>query len=261
MDSINKIRISIVSYLNTLPFVYGIKNSGLINQIELSLDNPAECARKLNDNKADIGLIPVAAIADLNESYVITDYCIGGIGKINSVILASDVPIEKIKFVFPDYQSLTSNQLLKILMQHHWNISPRFLESHDGYESQIKNDTAGLIIGDRALMMRKKFAFVYDLGEAWFEMTSLPFVFACWTANKKLPDSFIAQFNEALRFGLSNIEAAAMEYDKFALPADEIKSYLENNISYQLDDSKRKGMKLFFDYLKKGKEIGLNAVR
>jgi len=55
-----KIRISAVSYLNTLPFVYGLKSVPVGAPFELSLDTPAECARKLICDEADLGLVPVA---------------------------------------------------------------------------------------------------------------------------------------------------------------------------------------------------------
>lgn len=248
---IKKIRISAVSYLNTFPFIFGIRNSGLLSQIELSLDTPTDCALKLKENKADIGLIPVAAIPDMKESFIITDFCISASGNVNSVLLLSEVPLKKIKIILPDYQSLTSVQLLKILLKHHWNIHPQFKDSKVGYESEIKNETAGLVIGDRALTMRKNFHFVYDLSEAWFEMTSLPFVFACWVSNKKMTGDFIIEFNKALAYGVENIDQAIRKYDGKAFSFNEIESYLKKSISYQLDDHKRKGMKLFFDFLKR----------
>ena len=61
----NKIRISAVSYTNTKPFIYGLQHSGLPEKMELSLDNPTDCAQKLIDDVVDIGLIPVAATLSL----------------------------------------------------------------------------------------------------------------------------------------------------------------------------------------------------
>ena len=63
----NKIRVSAVSYLNATPFVYGLQNSEVLKLTELSLDHPAECARKLIYNEADIGLVPIAAIEKNSE--------------------------------------------------------------------------------------------------------------------------------------------------------------------------------------------------
>jgi len=251
MNALSKIKISAVSFLNTLPFIYGIRKSGLMNQIELSLDTPIECADKLYKNEADAGLIPIASIPEMKESFVISDYCISAKGIVSSVVLLSEVPMEKIKFILTDYRSRTSVQLLKILLHNYWNNSPVLLQTKAGYETEIKNETAGLVIGDNALLLKKNFPFVYDLSEAWFEMTSLPFVFACWVSNKKLPENFIEQFNASLRFGINHIDEAVAEQEDKTFPADELMSYLKNNISYLLDDDKKKGMKLFFEFLKK----------
>ncbi|MFI5220134.1 MAG: menaquinone biosynthetic enzyme MqnA/MqnD family protein [Bacteroidia bacterium] len=250
-----KINISVVSYLNTLPFIYGLENYFFAEKGNLFKDTPAECALKITNNIADVGLIPVAAINGLSESYIISDYCIGSKGKVNSVLLLSDVPLEKIKFIFTDYQSRTSVLLLKILLHHHWHCSPLFLESSAGYEELIKNDTAGLVIGDRALLLQKKYQYAYDLSEAWYEMTSLPFVFACWVANKKLPDQFILNFNNALKYGMNHLKEAVNEYDKKYFSQTEIKNYLTNSISYSFDAEKKKAMKLFFEMVSREEKI------
>ena len=39
------IKISAVSYLNTLPFIYGLNNSSLSEIINLNLDYPSICAK------------------------------------------------------------------------------------------------------------------------------------------------------------------------------------------------------------------------
>ena len=106
------IKVSCVSYLNSQPFIYGLKNNSIINEIELSLDVPSVCAEKILSGKADIGLIPVAVIPQLKESHIISDYCIGADGKVETVLLLSDVPLEKIKSILLDYQSRTSVLLL-----------------------------------------------------------------------------------------------------------------------------------------------------
>ena len=70
-NKMTKIKISAVSYTNTLPFIYGLENSKIINHIELSKDIPSVCAKKLISNKVDIGLVPVAIIPKLNNYEII----------------------------------------------------------------------------------------------------------------------------------------------------------------------------------------------
>src|SRR5437867_12268285 len=89
----NVIKVSCVSYLNSQPFIYGLKNNSIINEIDLSLDVPSVCAEKLRSGSVDIGLVPVAVIPQLKESHIISDYCIGADGKVETVLLLSDVPL------------------------------------------------------------------------------------------------------------------------------------------------------------------------
>ena len=111
-----KYKVSAVSYLNTIPFIYGLKNSPIFDQIELSLDYPALCADKLLNNQVDIGLIPVATIPKIKNAQIISDYCIGSDGKVDTVCLYSNVPILEIESIALDYQSRTSIELLKLLL-------------------------------------------------------------------------------------------------------------------------------------------------
>lgn len=106
-----KIRISAVKYANTYPFIFGLKDSGFDKKIILDTDHPAECAYKLITNRADIGLIPVAALPQLKEYHIISDYCIGSNGDVRTVMLLSNSRFEKISTIYLDYRSLTSVKL------------------------------------------------------------------------------------------------------------------------------------------------------
>ena len=118
--------------MNTFPFIYGLNNSDIINQLDLQLDIPADCAQKLLENKVDIGLVPVAIIPQLNEHYIISDYCIGAKGKVNTVLLLSDVPLNEIEEIQLDYQSKTSVNLVQVLSKEFWNISPKWVNASVG---------------------------------------------------------------------------------------------------------------------------------
>lgn len=247
----SKIKISVVSYLNSKPFLYGLNHSALINEIDLQLDIPSVCAQKLIDGKVDIGLIPVAVLPQLKEKYIISDYCIGAEGKVASVILYSKVPLQEIKNVLLDYQSKTSVLLVKVLAGNFWKIAPQWIPAKADYENDIEGSTAAVIIGDRTFELENKYPYSYDLAEEWQKFTQLPFVFACWVANKKLPDHFIHKFNEALRYGIDNRTKLIAELvGKNTYPTD-IATYLNINIKYDYDSSKEKALKLFLDYISK----------
>lgn len=239
----SKIRVAAVSYLNTLPLLYGIEHSPVINKVDLTVDYPAKIAQWLMDDEVDIALVPVSIIPHLSASYIISDYCIGCDGAVASVCMFSEVPVEKIKTVILDYQSRTSNELMKILLRDFWKINPEIIYSKEEYRHQIKDTTAGVVIGDRAFEQKNSSAFQYDLGEAWKQLTGLPFVFAAWVSNKKLPEEFIKEFNVANAMGVQEtgevIKSINNEMDI------DLNKYFTQNINYLLDENKKKALNLF----------------
>lgn len=243
-----KIRISAVSYLNSLPFVYGLTHSSLINECDISLDIPSVCAEKLINGTVDIGLIPVAAIPQVPNATIISDYCIGANGEVKTVCLFSEVPLHEIKTVLLDYQSRTSVMLVKILAKEFWKINPEFVNAEAGFEKKISGTTAAVVIGDRAFDLSP--TYIYDLSEEWKNFTGLPFVFACWVANKNLPAQFVADFNNALKNGLANIDKTLEEFPPTVVNNAEAKKYLTENISYTFDAEKKKALKLFNQFAK-----------
>ncbi len=239
-----RIRVGAVSYLNTIPFIFGIKKSGLINGIELIEDYPARIAARLLTDEIDIGLVPVAVIPQLKESNIITNYCIGSEGDVASVALFSEVPITEVKKVLLDYQSKTSVQLARILLKEYWQLDVEFEQASLDYIHQIKGSTAGVVIGDRALRQRLISPYIYDLATAWKNHTGLPFVFAAWVANKPIEADFLAAFNQANGYGLQHLDevlaSAHCEYYN-------LKTYYTQNIQYQLTNDMRAGLALFLE--------------
>ena len=244
----NRIRVGAVSYLNTKPMLYGIEHSPVRHWIDLSVDYPAEIARQLKAGEIDLGLIPVAILPELKEYFIDTDYCIGANGPVGSVAIYSDVPLEEVETILLDYQSRTSVALCRILLKHYWKLSPHMLRAAPGYQSLIKGNIAGVVIGDRAFEQRKTSKYEFDLADAWKKMTGLPFVFAAWVSNKELPETFIDAFNRANERGLTQLDKVVAENPS---PHYDLLHYYTRNISYKLDEEKRKGLQLFLEYLGK----------
>ncbi|MFM7725187.1 MAG: menaquinone biosynthetic enzyme MqnA/MqnD family protein, partial [Flavobacteriales bacterium] len=142
------LRLSIVSYLNSVPFLNGLRRIFSEEELTISLDIPSECAEKLKRGEVEIGLIPVAALPSIPGAVVFSDYCIACDGEVGSVLLFSDKPVQEIRTVLLDYQSRTSVRLVKLLLEHHWKKAVEYLPSSPGYEEQIKGDVAGVVIGD-----------------------------------------------------------------------------------------------------------------
>jgi len=236
-----------VSYLNTKPLVYGFEKGMMQEEIVLTTDYPSRIAQKLLDDEIDIGLVPVAIIPRMKEAHITTDFCIGSNGPVASVCLFSDVPLENVENILLDYQSRTSVQLAKILLKEYWKLQPLLTDAKEDFREHIEGTTAGLVIGDRALEQRKKSAYIYDLGEAWKNMTGKSFLFAAWISNKKLPEHFIQAFNSANQYGLSRLDEVV---DSQSYSLYDLHKYYTENISYQLDRNKKEGLNLFLEKIR-----------
>lgn len=235
-----KVKVSAVSYTNTLPFLQGIKSSPIIDEIDLSVDYPAECARKVINDEVDMGIIPVAALLDLQNYHLITDYCIGSNGAVDSVFIFSSKPIADVKTLCLDEQSRTSNGLARILLKYYWKVKVELVADSSVADSFV-------LIGDRTFGRKDEFKYVYDLGEIWKEFTGLPFAYAVWVSNKILPDQFITSFNKALADGVSRAEEVVSdlpEISKF-----DYTYYLTHNLDYHLNEEKRQAIAKYLELL------------
>ena len=110
-------RIVAVSYLNTIPYIYGITRAGGSLREGLLLCPPRLCAEALRTGEANVGLIPVAAIPEIPDLQIITPFCIGASGPVRTVVLASDDPVEELDTIWLDSHSRTSVRLARWLAQ------------------------------------------------------------------------------------------------------------------------------------------------
>jgi len=244
-----KIRVSIVSYLNTLPFIYGLKKSPIIDQIKLSLDTPAECARKLIHSEADLGLVPVASISEIKDSSIVSNYCIGANGAVETVLLLSNHPIDQVKTIYLDTESRTSVKLVRVLADNYWKRDYRWQPLTGSLDSSTE-PSGYVMIGNKAFTEGPKYKYRIDLAEEWKKFTGLPFVFACWVANKRLPQDFILDFDKAMRHGVENIPDSVNSLKNTFINMNELRHYLEHSISFHYDEAKKEAMELFLKYAK-----------
>src|SRR6202007_1465060 len=122
----------------TKPLLYGIERSPVAGQIDLIIDYPAKIAAMLLKDELDMGLVPVAIIPQMKEYYINGDWCIGSNDDVASVCIFSEVPIDQVQRVLLDYQSRTSVQLARVLLQEYWKISPELVDAGKDFRSHIK---------------------------------------------------------------------------------------------------------------------------
>jgi len=114
---------------------------------------------------------------------VLDSIAIASLGEVKSVLLAHRKPLAEAKEIFCDTASLTSVQLLRVLLAEQ-GIKPEF-KPLVSYDFATLPDFA-LLIGDPALdfLRSSPTCEIWDLGEAWHDLTKLPFVYAVWALKR-----------------------------------------------------------------------------
>lgn len=218
-----------------------------MDDFDLILAPPSACAEVMKQGQADIGLVPVAALNELEDIRIITDFCIGAKGAVASVLLISQKPLHEIRTIALDDDSRTSVELIRVLARNFWKIDPKIVQNTPENQAYID---ATLAIGDKCFTLDRSNRMVIDLAEEWYRFTGLPIVFACWVAKKSIRPSVEKLFDQAIRYGIGH-KLLSIEMIRETLPQGlDAENYLSRNISFELDEEKRKGLGLFLTYLR-----------
>ena len=242
-----QVRITVVSYLNSVPFVYGIRRAVKSLPCELVLAHPSGCADAMNQGLTDIALVTVAEIPKLNVPVkVICDYCLGTNDGARTVVLLSNSELKDIKSIILDPESCTSNSLTQILCREYWNINPTFKTRNNHTQIDTQSDGVGyVLIGDRVFDYEDKFKYCIDLSVEWKNMTGLPFVFAAWVAKTDVDENIIQTLNDALAYGVEHITQAI---DESNYPnKQQAQKYLTQNIDFIFNRDKHTALALFWE--------------
>ena len=241
-DSLKPFRVGSVNFLNAAPLVRGIET-------EIILATPSKLAELLQKDELDAGLVSITEVLFHDRYDILDGIAIASLGEVQSVLLAHRRPIEEAKEVFCDTASLTSVNLLRVLLAER-RLKPEFKPLPD-YASAAKLDYV-LLIGDAALdFLRAPHEHeILDLGAAWMELTSLPFVYAVWALRRGVENSRLRrQLREARDFGLDTLDSIILsrtEYDyEFR------KDYLGWHIHYHLGSDEKRGVAKFIELLRK----------
>ena len=247
-------RIAAVKYLNTLPMLAGLERSEVRSEIELHLQDPASCARMLQDGEVDVALCPVGALLDVDDFEIVSHFGIGCNGRVRTVAVYSDSPFNELESIRLYPESRTSNILVQVLDRHHWKQGFRFLQDGAPEESRCGQ----LAIGDRCFEYESKFQHIEDLGTAWKQMSGLPFVFAVWVSLKPVDPELWRRIDHAFADGIDHIEQIEIPESMAHIGVDH---YLKENIRYEINDEATKGLRKFIDLARSLEKLPQNAVR
>jgi chorismate dehydratase len=242
------IRVGAVEFLNARPLVRGLHREPWC---EVRFDVPSVCARLLHAGEIDLGLVPAIEVLRGSRSYdVVAGPVVSCRGAVESVALFSRVAVHQIRTIALDTSSRSSATLLRILCARHFAIEPDFIELPPDLPQMVQQADAALLIGDPALEApwRDLGLEMIDLGQAWWDMTGLPFVFAVWAARAgALAHDQAGRLRHVRDAGVAAIPAIARDYGR----GDEARErralhYLGERIRYDLDEDARRGLATYF---------------
>jgi chorismate dehydratase len=245
-----KPRVSVVSYLNTVPLVWGMLRGDQHGLFDLSFAIPSECADRLADGRADIGIVPSVEL-NRQKLAIIRGSGIACRGPVRSILLISKVPFAEIRTLATDSSSRTSVALSRIVLARKYGVEPQLSSERPHLADMLEHCDAALIIGDAALVLDPADLpfHVLDLGDEWTGMTGLPMVFAVWAARAGLPTQSPEHFAASLRFGLDHIDdIVRQEHPKLGISQALAHEYLTQNIIFELGEREYTGLDMFLRY-------------
>jgi chorismate dehydratase len=210
---------------------------------------PSRCAELLARGEVDVALIPAIEYQRIPSISVIPNVCVASRGEVRSVILVSKLDdLEDVRTVALDNSSRTSATLVKVVFQEFLGCEPKWIAAKPNLEQMLITNDAALLIGDPGMTFPRQGLKVFDMAGLWRKYTSQGFVFALWgLAPSASSTSRTIDFAAACREGLARTEEIIDFYQPLlGLPRQELKEYLEENISFSLDDELRGGLELFY---------------
>lgn len=251
------VRIGASSFLNSRPLLYGLGRGPAQTRIQLEHSSPSECARRLAEGEVDVGLLPVAAIAQLGL-YALPVGCVSSKGRVESVLLVGQTPIDTWTTVALDRSSRTSAVLARLLLAARGKTAIQY-EVRDPHEAAAvaRGSTGALLIGDAALELQGDFAYRYDLGEMWTAWTGFPMVFALWATREPVIDPVIlADLQEAVEAGKGAFSQIALAHavERGEADPEPYRRYLSDSLSFELGLKQRAGLA---EFLRRANAAGL----
>jgi len=234
------LKIGWIDYLNTVPFRKAIVNR---NGKVIIKGVPSFLNKLIYESKIDIGIVSSAEyIEHFNRYFLFSDVSISSYKKVYSVVLVSDVPMERLEYIYLSKESKTSNLLIEIILR-------KFLskDTQIGFDIPSKMKTGFLLIGNKALEEKQKFKYVYDLSDIWFSYTKLPFVFALWCVRREF---YYQSLDSVERFKL-NLKSSVNEFFKKDIKylKPDVRNYLQN-LDFSLTKEHILSLERFSSYLK-----------
>jgi chorismate dehydratase len=257
--------VAAINFLNPAPLMWDFEHpplsASLAARYQIERMSPSDCAAALASGRADIGLVPIAALATNPDLRILPGCTIASKGRVRSLLLVrrASQPLAALRSVAADIASRTTLAYARILFYKWGNPAIPFLPAAADLDSMLQKADAAILIGDPALFALEErenriersgeeLAY-HDLAGEWHTLTGLPFVSAVWGAacGGPLDEGIASDFIQSRDHGLQNIDALVAEWSaRLPIPEQTIRAYLTTNIHYVLDEECIEGMSGFF---------------
>ncbi|MFN7064739.1 MAG: menaquinone biosynthesis protein [Aquificaceae bacterium] len=236
------VKIGRVSYLNTLPLFYSWNSDVFFVD-----GHPSELAELLRKGDLQAGIVSSVEYLMHEEDYLLVPgVCISSKEKACSVLIFSERPLEELKSIYLTPTSLTSKFLALYVLKKVYKREPSLVEEREKAQ-------ALLLIGDEAIKekLSKRWIYTYDLGEEWYKIHKLPFVFALFLVRKDAPSWLCEYIKEQcerskLEF-YRDLTAGKIEIKEF--DKGFILGYFSSCLSYELDHEALRSLYIFNGFL------------
>jgi predicted solute-binding protein len=252
--ALDRPRVCAVSYLNTVPLVWGLQHSPdpeLREAFDLRFELPSVCADELAAGRADIGILPVIEMARQKLDYF-PGTGIACHGPVRTILLISKVPYKDIGTLAVDSGSRTSVMLSRVILAEQFGATPKVFAHVADLPSMLQVADAALIIGDPALHLDPATLPYHclDLGGEWVNLTGLPMVFAVWSGARSVINEKNAQaFSQSCRYSLDHMEEIVREQAPIrGISQSMVRDYLTKNIVFELGNKDHEGMRLYLKH-------------
>ncbi|HEV7475528.1 MAG TPA: menaquinone biosynthesis protein [Pyrinomonadaceae bacterium] len=243
------------SYLNTAPLIWSFQHGARGSEVELVTDAaPAYCADLLARGEVEAALVPIIEYQRLPDVSVVPGVCVGSHSAVRSVVLISKfADLKDVRRIALDTSSRTSQALVKIIFREFLTAEPEWQTSGPNVEVMLESNDAALLIGDPAMKIWPPELHVFDLASLWHQLTNTGFVFAMWMVRAGAVAAVSkVDFGAARSEGMEHLEEIISQYEnEVPLPRAEIRTYLTENITFQVDESLAQGMSLYFELAQK----------
>jgi chorismate dehydratase len=248
---VEKTKISVIDNLPYLPVIYGLKKNVLKHTFSILTTNPNQASNKLKEGEVELALVPSSDYGQKKETWrIIPNISVSSKGVSKDRLLFFRKGLKDIKSIAVDVNASSSFLLLKILMKEKFYMNPDYHKMKPDLDGMLSKTDAAFITGDKAFEYFRANRNYLDLGEEWYDLTGLPFVYSFWAGREfTVRKEEINILKKAYQLGIRNLEKISKVYaetnpESWSFYHD----YLTKNRIYNFSDQERDGLMEFYNY-------------